>query len=377
MLLYNTVAAVVDGNRLMAAQVAIKAREARKSKLRVTVPPGAMSDYELEELQGRLHRVLKPLGYHQAQFDVTFPNEDYAGGYRLVAPQELAMALVDAAWRLHREEAPQEDYRICCGALATGAGVTPVGTFELGASTAQWLRQALPPNVGLVVPGQSLIRSDSRYNDFVVSQVSDLWDREAWCGAQDSGVVRRVAPKGDYDLSDYQVPEEAVPGFFYGLVLWATVHRPLVLIGKGRGGTMLARRCATLLPRPTADIAAIHALAQMPTGEDAAFRAPHHSVSLRGLTGTPDRPGELQLATGGVFFLDEPMEWRHEALHAVDANVEKKTSRLVVSVDSMEDFQRLCKLMPSLERAIVLQLPWQMEPSRRPLPPSADFRRLL
>jgi magnesium chelatase family protein len=49
------------------------------------------------------------------------------------------------------------------------------------------------------------------------------------------------------------------------------------------------------------------------------FRAPHHSVSLAGLTGRLEngwrlKPGELLLAHGGVFFVDDATEFRTDVL---------------------------------------------------------------
>lgn len=54
----------------------------------------------------------------------------------------------------------------------------------------------------------------------------------------------------------------------------------------------------------------------------APFRAPHHTCSLAGLTGTVSqgwklRPGELSLAHGGVLLLDEAQEFKREAIEAV------------------------------------------------------------
>ncbi|MEG0322985.1 MAG: ATP-binding protein, partial [Raoultibacter sp.] len=49
------------------------------------------------------------------------------------------------------------------------------------------------------------------------------------------------------------------------------------------------------------------------------FRSPHHSASMAGLVGggTPLRPGEISLATGGVLLLDELSEFKPSVLQAI------------------------------------------------------------
>jgi len=106
----------------------------------------------------------------------------------------------------------------------------------------------------------------------------------------------------------------------------------LLLIGRtGCGRTILARR---LIPT-------MHATASFLAGEVdrvlrssglqygrpddgvlVPFRAPHHTVSLGGMTGTfrkgwDWRPGELSLAHGGVLFLDEVEQFSRRVLDAV------------------------------------------------------------
>ena len=94
------------------------------------------------------------------------------------------------------------------------------------------------------------------------------------------------------------------------------------------------------------------------TWREAAFRAPHHSISVRGLTGALGagwrlRPGELLLAHGGVLFLDEANEFSAEA-------------RGVVLAAAMEGMTRIDWRGPSLaqnrhenepHREVSLELP--------------------
>jgi magnesium chelatase family protein len=49
------------------------------------------------------------------------------------------------------------------------------------------------------------------------------------------------------------------------------------------------------------------------------FRAPHHGISMVGLTGggPHPRPGEMSLATPGVLYLDELTEFRRDALESL------------------------------------------------------------
>lgn len=47
------------------------------------------------------------------------------------------------------------------------------------------------------------------------------------------------------------------------------------------------------------------------------FRHPHHQASAAALMGTPEAPGEISLAHGGILFLDELPEFRRDLLEAL------------------------------------------------------------
>jgi magnesium chelatase family protein len=100
---------------------------------------------------------------------------------------------------------------------------------------------------------------------------------------------------------------------------------------------MLARRLPTILP-PMAfaealETTRVHSAAGL-LGADALlserpFRAPHHSVTVAGLSGDQTlRPGEVSLAHHGVLFLDEAPEFQRVAIEVLRQPLEDGVVRL-------------------------------------------------
>lgn len=125
-------------------------------------------------------------------------------------------------------------------------------------------------------------------------------------------------------------------------------HHNLLMIGPpGAGKTMMAMRIPSILPPLLEDeqmeLSKIYSVSGMFAEREGLmrmrpFRAPHHTVTMQGLSGggTIPKPGEISLAHKGVLFLDELPEFQKNVLDTLRQPMEEKCVRLVRLCGSYE-----------------------------------------
>lgn len=145
-----------------------------------------------------------------------------------------------------------------------------------------------------------------------------------------------------------------------GMEIAAAGGHNVLLIGvPGSGKTLLARSFPTILPPLTRKealaVTALYSLAGELKDDflvrERPFRSPHHTSSAVSLTGggTYPKPGEISMASKGVLFLDEIVEFPKTVLQVLRQPLEDKVvhiSRVAGSCRFPADFQLIAACNP-------------------------------
>lgn len=118
------------------------------------------------------------------------------------------------------------------------------------------------------------------------------------------------------------------------------MHNLLMVGPPGAGKTMIAMRIPSILPplleEEQMELSKIYSVSGLFADREGLmterpFRAPHHTITMQGLTGggAIPKPGEISLAHKGVLFLDELPEFQGNTLDILRQPMEEKCVRLV------------------------------------------------
>lgn len=287
-----------------------------------TIAAVGLPDPAVREGIDRIRSALQHTGFKLPQRRIVVnlaPAEVRKHGAALDLPIAVALLLADGQLRLETRS------MVLAGELALDGSVRPVRGVLSIAMEARQQGRAL-----LLVPRENADEA-ALVEQLEVVPVGTLADvigfgrglRPAGRRPDAKALLEAAGREGEGpDLSDVRGQASARRA----LEIAAAGGHNLLLSGPpGSGKSMLARRLPGILPplafEEALEVTRIWSAAGLARTlvTRRPFRAPHHGISLAGLTGGGARlrPGEITLASRGVLFLDELSEFRRDALEAL------------------------------------------------------------
>ena len=257
----------------------------------------------------------------------------------------IAMAVLASVLELDEEELQNTAF---CGELSLNGSVAPVPSvlpFVLAAKNAGIKRFVLPVlNVkeAMALPGIDIVGVKT-LEEAALLLISGF--KEAEFSIEDDDADETVFKddplyedilEGDVenlDMADIRGQESVKRA---ALVAACGMHN-LALIGSaGSGKSSIAKRIAGILPPlsfeesiEVSKVYGINGLGSRSLIKTPPFRSPLHTVTLKGLCGGKNGPGEMALANRGILFLDELPESKSECIEALREPLEDR--KIVVS----------------------------------------------